>query len=300
MSRLDDIYELQTFSTGSINDPVLLKRSTFSLLEVGAVEVFPDCNSQGFVNYLVLEYVSSAEQLILHNNHFCSTRATFPAGQPTAVERNEAHAAAVIEALISNQAAWNAPALVIGDLNASVATDTMRYLLERAPLSNGATNPVGLFDSWDAAFPGTAKPAPIDWILTTGLATGVTILDARVISDAQTALASDHEPVLATIAIDTTPVDINPVQEMPVDQIAPTAPRSLATGIITDSSVALSWNSASDDAGVSLYRIYRDGTIVGTTTQLSFTATGLAPATDYIISVTAVDAARCRKCLLIK
>lgn len=291
MSRLGDVYELQTFSTGSVNDPVLLKRSKFLVIENGSSEVTPDCNSQGFVNYLVLEYVASAERLLLLNNHFCSTRATFPAGQPTAVERNEAHAAAVIDTLISNRAAWNAPALVIGDLNASITTDTMRFLLRHEPLSSGATNSVDLFDSWDAAFPGTTKPAPIDWILTTGLATGVTVLDARVISDAQTALASDHEPVLATIAIDTTPVDINPVPDTPVDQTAPTVPGSLAAGTITDNSVALSWNAATDGVGISLYRIYRDGTLVGTTTQLGFTVTGLAPATSYIISVSAVDAA---------
>ena len=291
MSRLGDVYVRETFPTGSVNDPVLLKRSRFSVLAVGTVVADPDCNSQGFVNYLVLEYVSSAERLILLNNHFCSTRATFPAGQPTAVERNEAHAAAVIEALVSTRAAWSAPALVIGDLNASVTSDTMRFLLQREPLASGATNSVELFDSWDTVFPGIARPAPIDWVLTTGPATGVTVLDAMVISDAQTALASDHEPVLARIAIDTTPVDINPVPETPLDETAPTAPGSLAVGTVTDSSISLSWNAATDNVGISFYRVYRDNAIVGTTTQLNFTVTGLAPATRYVFAVTAVDAA---------
>ncbi len=144
--RLGDIYELQTFANGSINDPVLLKRTKFSVLENGSSEVTPGCNSQGFVNYMVLQYVSSAERLILHNSHFCAMQATFPAGQPTAAERNEAHAAAVIDTLISNRAAWNAPALVIGDLNASSASNTMRFLLDREPLPNGAANSVDLFD----------------------------------------------------------------------------------------------------------------------------------------------------------
>ncbi len=291
MSRLGDAYDLETFPTGSVNDPVLLKRSRFSVLEVGAVAVDPGCNSQGFVNYLVLQYVSSAERFILLNNHFCSTRATFPAGQPTAVERNEAHAAAVVEAVVSTRAAWNAPALVMGDLNASVTTDTMRFLLQREPLASGATNSVDLFDSWDAAFPGSARPAPIDWILSTGPATGITVLDAMVISDAQTTLASAHEPVLATIAIDTTPVGINPAPEMPVDETAPTAPVSLTVGTVTDSSVSLSWNAATDDTGISFYRVYRDSAIVGTTTQLNFTVAGLAPATSYVFAVAAVDAA---------
>ena len=291
LSRLGDAYDLETFPTGSVNDPVLLKRSRFSVLEVGAVAVDPGCNSQGFVNYLVLQYVSSAERFILLNNHFCSTRATFPAGQPTAVERNEAHAAAVVEAVVSTRAAWNAPALVMGDLNASVTTDTMRFLLQREPLASGATNSIDLFDSWDAAFPGSARPAPIDWILSTGPATGITVLDAMVISDAQTTLASDHEPVLATIAIDTTPVGINPAPEMPVDEAAPTAPGSLTVGTVTDSSVSLSWNAATDDTGISFYRVYRDSAIVGTTTQLNFTVAGLAPASSYVFAITAVDAA---------
>jgi endonuclease/exonuclease/phosphatase family metal-dependent hydrolase len=289
--RLGDIYELQTFSNGSINDPVLLKRTKFSVLAIGSSEVTPGCNSQGFVNYVVLQYVSSAERLILHNSHFCAMQATFPAGQPTAAERNEAHAAAVIDTLISNRAAWNAPALVIGDLNASSASTTMRFLLDREPLPNGAANSVDLFDTWDAVFPGVPKPSPIDWILTTGPTTGITVLDAKVISDAQTALASDHEPVLARIAIDTTPVDINPVPDPPVDQTAPTAPAGLTVGSVTDSSATLSWNAASDAVGVSSYRVYRDSALVGTTTQLGFTVTGLAPATTYTIAVTAVDAA---------
>ncbi|MCZ6658182.1 MAG: endonuclease/exonuclease/phosphatase family protein [Gammaproteobacteria bacterium] len=209
LARLGDIYQLETFASGSSSDPVLLKRSKFSVLESGATVVVPGCNTQGFVNYLVLEYVSSAERFILHNNHFCARLANFPAGEPTAVERNEAHAAAVIETLLLNQAAWDgAPAIVIGDLNSSATTDTMRFLLAGEPFSNGSTNVVELIDTWDAVFPNTSKPAPIDWVLTTGFASGITVLDAEVISNAQTAMASDHEPVVARIAIDTTPLNI--------------------------------------------------------------------------------------------
>ena len=204
VARLDDIYQLETFATGSESDPVLLRRSKFSVLAKGSSEVTPDCNLQGFTNYLVLEYISSAERLILHNNHFCARMASFPAGSPTAVDRNEAHAAQVVAQVLSNQATWNAPAIVMGDLNSSSTTDTMLFLLSGGSLANGATSDLSLFDTWEDVFPGVVKPAPIDWVLTTGAASGVSVLDAAVISDAQTALASDHEPVVVTISIDST------------------------------------------------------------------------------------------------
>ena len=291
VARLGDIYDLEFFATGSVNDPVLLKRNKFSVIDSGAIEVTPGCNSQGFVNYLVLEYVSSAEHLIVHNNHFCSTRATFPAGEPTAEARNEAHAAAAANALINNQTTWNAPALLIGDLNASIATDSMQFLLSGVPLANGATNPVVLVDTWDAAFPGITKTAIIDWILATGPSTGITVLDAAVISDAQTVLASDHDPVLATIAIDTTPVNIDPAPDGAIDVTPPSTPGNLSAGTIASTSVQLSWDAATDDLGVTGYRVYTDGALGGTTTLLGFTVTNLNPATTYVMTVTAVDAA---------
>ena len=80
----------------------------------------------------------------------------------------------------------------------------MLFLLSGGSLANGATSALQLFDTWEDVFPGVEKPAPIDWVLTTGAASGVTVLDAAVISDAQTAVASDHEPVVVTNSIDTT------------------------------------------------------------------------------------------------
>lgn len=58
----------------------------------------------------------------------------------------------------------------------------------------------------------------------------------------------------------------------------------------TESSVKLSYSEATDDIGVTGYRIYRNGAVCGTTTALTFTDTGLKPNTTYTYKVFAVDA----------
>jgi chitodextrinase len=78
----------------------------------------------------------------------------------------------------------------------------------------------------------------------------------------------------------------------PPDTTPPLAPPSVTAVPQSSSAIALTWAAASDDVGVTGYRVYRDGTQVGTTTTgLSFTDTGLAPATTYTYVVRAVDAA---------
>ena len=284
LSRLSDVYDFENFAAGAAFEPILLKKDVFAILESGSNTVTPGCNSQGFVNYLVLEHLTSAERLIIHNNHFCATIINFPAGEPTAVERNEAHAVELVNTIFNNQAKWNAPAIALGDLNASINSDTMQFLLEQIALSGGAANPIVLNDAWDAAFPGVPYPARIDWILMTDI--GFSVLDAKVISDAQTGQASDHEPVLTTLAIDTTGVGSVVV----VDMESPTAPVNLLTTIVTDTTVTLSWNAASDNIGVTTYRVYRDGLLLATSSALTFNDSGLQAATSYLYSVTALDA----------
>jgi chitodextrinase len=74
------------------------------------------------------------------------------------------------------------------------------------------------------------------------------------------------------------------------DTTAPTAPTNV-NGTATANSVALTWTAATDNVGVTGYRILRNGTQVGTSTTTSFTDTGLAASTAYSYTVTAVDAA---------
>jgi cytochrome c peroxidase/endonuclease/exonuclease/phosphatase family metal-dependent hydrolase len=284
LARLGDVYDFENFAGGAAFEPILLKKNVFSILASGSNIVAPDCNSQGFVNYLVLQHIGSAERLIVHNAHFCATIATFPPGEPTATERNQAHAVAVVDAIVANQAAWNAPFIVLGDLNASINSDTMQYLLEQTPLPNGATNSIVLNDAWDTAIPGVPYPARINWILMTNA--GFTVLDAAVISDAQTAQASDNEPVLTTLAIDTTA--LAPI--VGTDNEPPGVPGNLAASNITATSVSLNWAAATDNVAVTGYRVYRDGILLFASASLNFGDSGLQAATTYLYSVTAQDA----------
>jgi chitodextrinase len=75
------------------------------------------------------------------------------------------------------------------------------------------------------------------------------------------------------------------------DTTAPTAPAGLVSPSRTTNSVALSWTAATDNTGVTGYRIYRGATEVGTSATTSFTDTGLTPATSYTYTVKAYDAA---------
>jgi chitodextrinase len=53
----------------------------------------------------------------------------------------------------------------------------------------------------------------------------------------------------------------------------------------------LNWSAASDNVGVSGYRIYRDGAQVGTTAELTYLDPDLAPLTTYQYEIRAYDAA---------
>lgn len=74
------------------------------------------------------------------------------------------------------------------------------------------------------------------------------------------------------------------------DTVKPTAPGSL-TAAAGDAAVALTWTASKDNAGITGYRISRDGTVVSTVTATSFNDSGLTNGTTYSYSVVALDAA---------
>ena len=76
-----------------------------------------------------------------------------------------------------------------------------------------------------------------------------------------------------------------------VDTQAPTAPSSLSAASVTQTSVVLSWNAASDNVGVTAYEVYRGSTKVATVTTTTYTVTNLTAATNYTFSVKAKDEA---------
>lgn len=72
----------------------------------------------------------------------------------------------------------------------------------------------------------------------------------------------------------------------------PSAPTRLAFSGTTSTSTTLNWTAATDDVGVTGYDIYRDATLIGSTTgATSFIITGLAASTSYSYTVVAKDGA---------
>ncbi len=75
------------------------------------------------------------------------------------------------------------------------------------------------------------------------------------------------------------------------DTVAPTAPTAVSATPASQTQINLSWTAATDNIGVTGYRILRGGQLVGTTAGTTFADTGLVADTSYSYSVIAVDAA---------
>jgi chitodextrinase len=75
------------------------------------------------------------------------------------------------------------------------------------------------------------------------------------------------------------------------DTQPPSVPQGLRVAGTTPASVTLAWNASTDNVGVTGYRLYNGSTVVGTTTQLTYTFTALQCGTPYALSVVAYDAA---------
>lgn len=73
------------------------------------------------------------------------------------------------------------------------------------------------------------------------------------------------------------------------DTIAPSVPGVPTSSDKTITSITINWTASTDNIGVTGYRVYRNGTQVGTPTATSFTDQGLTPSTTYAYTVAAVD-----------
>lgn len=73
------------------------------------------------------------------------------------------------------------------------------------------------------------------------------------------------------------------------DTQAPSVPTSLSAPTVTMTSIGLTWAASTDNVGVTSYRVYRGGTLLGTTTTTGYTDSGLAPGTGYSYTVSALD-----------
>lgn len=74
------------------------------------------------------------------------------------------------------------------------------------------------------------------------------------------------------------------------DDTPPTIPLNLLATPVSESQIDLTWEAASDpESGVSSYKIYREGAVVGQTTSTSYSDTGLTEGTMYTYEVSAVN-----------
>ncbi|SEL68916.1 Por secretion system C-terminal sorting domain-containing protein [Aquimarina amphilecti] len=75
------------------------------------------------------------------------------------------------------------------------------------------------------------------------------------------------------------------------DTQAPSVPTNLSVSNITGTTVDLSWNTSTDDIGISEYEIYQGTTLVTTSAVASTTVSGLNPDSEYTFFAVAKDAA---------
>jgi chitodextrinase len=76
------------------------------------------------------------------------------------------------------------------------------------------------------------------------------------------------------------------------DTQPPTTPSGLVATSISSSQINLSWTASTDNVAVSGYSVYRNGSLVATTTTNSYGDTNLSAATSYSYYVIAFDAAK--------
>jgi hypothetical protein len=85
---------------------------------------------------------------------------------------------------------------------------------------------------------------------------------------------------------DTSSIHINSIGIQKVSRAAPAAPKKLKVTAVTTSSVSLAWKAI---AGTSVYNIYRNGQLVGTSPNRRFTDSNLPFGHSYQYAVSAVD-----------
>ncbi|MCK4991888.1 MAG: hypothetical protein KAS29_15420, partial [Bacteroidales bacterium] len=74
------------------------------------------------------------------------------------------------------------------------------------------------------------------------------------------------------------------------DTVAPTTPVMVSIVEATANSLSIVWNPSTDSVGVSGYRIFIDGVLMGTSTDTSYVVSGLEANTSYQITVSSFDA----------
>jgi chitodextrinase len=116
-----------------------------------------------------------------------------------------------------------------------------------------------------------------------GLQPGATHTYALRAADAAGNRSPESAPAVVTL----------PIPPPPRDFTAPTRPPALAATAASSSTIDLAWSASSDNVAVTGYTVTRNGAVLAEVPGLvtGYTDTRLAPATAYVYTVTAVDAA---------
>jgi chitodextrinase len=94
-------------------------------------------------------------------------------------------------------------------------------------------------------------------------------------------LANNHSAKSSPVSVTTPAPDTQP----------PSVPTGLTVTAVGATSVSLAWNPSTDNFGVAGYTVYRNGLSIANPTTISYTDTGLTPATRYSYAVDAFDLA---------
>ena len=270
---------------------MLIRRNKFMVTMSGSSSAALACDGYERIDHVTLESASSGETILLFNNTLCPQDKAFPATESTAAQRNDAAAVLLAETMLEGMATRGAPALATGNFNADEISGAMRFLTDGAAVAYADTNPLQLTDALRSLRPEMAGLADTQWSLITSANSGITLLDAIVVNEPAGATTAGLPPLLVTLAIDTTPVNIDARPGDPDDTAAPTAPGSFAVSQVSESSIRLTWNAASDDTGVDRYRLYRDGSFLATTTTPGYADSDVTASSTYDYSLAAIDAA---------
>ncbi|GAA5034668.1 hypothetical protein GCM10011506_29330 [Marivirga lumbricoides] len=77
--------------------------------------------------------------------------------------------------------------------------------------------------------------------------------------------------------------------DVALDKIAPSVPQNLVANNITENSLDLLWNTASDNVSLSGYEVYQNGVMIATTKEASLNVANLVPGYEYLFTVRSVD-----------
>ena len=85
------------------------------------------------------------------------------------------------------------------------------------------------------------------------------------------------------------PVTVNVAN--PVDTTPPSTPTGVTATPVSATQINVTWSAATDNVGVTGYRVFRDGVSVTTVTTTSYSDTGRQPSTTYSYTIAALDGA---------